>query len=567
MRLVLVGQAEGRPVRLDLAEGTNRVDRACLRAAGLTAVSVSRSHAEIECRAGRAVLRDLGSSNGTWADGELVTAERPIEPGTRLRFGEIELVLADADDDPPPSPHPAAPSLAPAGSVFATASLGWDEIRTTAPRPDTPDSALVRVLAAAGETLVVSRPLDETLARLLDLTARIVTARRTLILLCEDGDPAPRIRAARPAIAAGEALALSHTLVQTVLDESRALLVTDVQDDERFREQESIVQLRLRSAMVAPLFDNTRVIGLLYADSDDPRAAYNLEHLRVFSFLANLAAIKITNTRLEEVERERERLRQELGVAALIQRRLLPADLPAVAGYEFHALQVPCHEVGGDLYEAAALPDGRIVLAVGDVSGKGIGAALLMANVMASLRILYQEPPDVQRWIDRIHRQLLLSSDATHFATLFLALVDPAAHRLVYASAGHDPALVAAPGRAVRELGATGLPAGMLAGAAYEAGAVDLAPGELVAIYTDGLREAARAEVPAAPRESAPAGARGRGSGEEEIFGAERIADALSRREGRSLAEIATGIFTDVTEFTGAVGYEDDATLLLVRRT
>jgi sigma-B regulation protein RsbU (phosphoserine phosphatase) len=133
-----------------------------------------------------------------------------------------------------------------------------------------------------------------------------------------------------------------------------------------------------------------------------------------------------------------------------------------------------------------------------------------------------------------------------HFVTLFLGLLDPSAHRLEYVSAGHDPAIVLGAGDEVRELGATGLPAGMMPGATYQAGAIEIPPGGLVAVYSDGIREAMQ--------------------GDEEIFGVERIAAGLTRRRRGALAEIADGIFADVSEFTGAATYEDDATLLLLRR-
>ncbi len=554
MQLVLIGESEGRAVRIPLVAGVNRIDRGCFRSAGLRAPSVSRCHAEIELNPSGAAIRDLGSSNGTWVDGELVLAERPVAPGARLRFGDVELALVDeaaeGEGHGPTFQRAAAAHgrtpLAQADNVRATESISWDEVRSAIGRAETGDRALIRALSEASETLVAPDPLEGTLARLLDLVHQTINARRVLILLSEEGDPEPRIRAARPPVGPGETLVLSHTLVRTVLEESRALLLADTSTDERFRDQRSIVQLHLRSAMVAPLFDNTRVIGLLYADSDDPRVTFDRDQLRVFSLLANLTAVKITNTRLQEAERERELLVQQLHVAAEIQRHLLPETLPAVAGYELCARQIPCYEVGGDLYEAAALPDGRVLLAVGDVSGKGIGAALLMFNVMACLRVLSQEPPDLRSWIQRIHRQVLQSSDAMHFATLFLALLDPVAHRLEYASAGHDPVIVLGPGDTVQQLGATGVPAGMLPGVTFGIAAVDLPPGSLVAISTDGIREASRSD--------------------EEIYGSERIAAELARQRANPLPDVAAALLADVCSFTGAAAYDDDATLLLLRR-
>jgi len=557
MKLALIGQTEGHAIRIALTEGVNPLHRARLREAGARAPSVSRQHAEIEVGAGRIVIRDLGSSNGTWVMDELLHAERRVEPGMRIRLGDVELVLVDeehpdawvspggaAGSSPAAAPGPM--NLAPADEVSATDSLSWEELRTPSAEARGGNEALIGALSEAGEALVVPRSLDEVLARMLDLVQRVVPARRILLLLSEEGEAEPRIRAARPAVEAGEKLILSRSLVRAVLEQRCALLLADTMSDARFKDQQSIVQLHVRSAMVAPLFDNTRVIGLLYADSADPRVLFDRDQLRVFSLLANLTAVKISNTRLQEVEREQERLAQQVHVAAMLQRRLLPESLPAVPGYEICARQIPCYEVGGDLYEAALLPDGRVILAVGDVTGKGIGAALLMSNAMACLRVLYQEPPDLKRWIDRFHRQLLQACDELHFVTLFLGLLDPVAHRLEYISAGHDPAIVLGSGSDVRELAATGLPAGMMLGATYQAGAIDIPAGGLMAVYSDGIREAMRDD--------------------DEIFGVERIAAGLARRRSCPLIEVADGIFADVNAFTGAAAYDDDATLLLLRR-
>ncbi len=556
MKLALIGQAEGQAIRLALAEGVNPIHRARFREAGIRAPSVSRQHAEIEVAGARIVIRDLGSSNGTWVEDELLHAEHPVGPGQRIRLGDVELVLVD--EDRPcvevgrgraaglPAAEAGVTILAPPDEVSATDSLSWEEIRTARAQVRGGNEALIGALSEAGEALVVPRALDEVLERMLDLVQQVVTARRILLLLSEEGQPEPRIHAARPAVAAGEKLILSRTLVRAVLEQRCALLLADTMSDERFKDQQSIVQLHLRSAMVAPLFDNTRVIGLLYADSADPNVLFDRDQLRVFSLLANLTAVKISNTRLQEIEREKERLAQQVHVAAMVQRRLLPEDLPQVPGYELCARQIPCYEVGGDLYEAALLAGGRLVLAVGDVTGKGIGAALLMSSAMACLRALYQEPPDPRRWIHRIHGQMLQACDELHFVTLFLGLLDPVAHRLEYVSAGHDPAIVLGSADDVRELSATGLPAGMLPGATYQAGAIDIPPRGLVAIYSDGIREAMGSD--------------------EEIFGVERIAAGLARRRACPLAEVAEGIFADVHAFTGSAAYDDDATMLLLRR-
>jgi sigma-B regulation protein RsbU (phosphoserine phosphatase) len=366
-------------------------------------------------------------------------------------------------------------------------------------------------------------------------------------LLTDTPDGSPVIRAARPeGQPASEQLILSHTIVATVLHDRQALLLNDVQSDPRFAAQQSIIAQNLRSAMVAPLFDNQQVIGLLYADSDDPRAFYDRDQLRAFTLLANLIAVKITNARLLESQREKERMEQEVAAAANVQQALLRGTLPQIPGYELAVRQVPCFEVGGDLYDVTPLEDGRIALVVGDVTGKGMGAALLMSNVLAGLRVLYQENALPSVLASRLDRQLLRSSDETHYVTLFLGLLDPQTHVLEYVNAGHNPPLLFSEGDRADTLDATGVPLGLLAGSHFSMGRVVLPPGGLLCVFSDGIPEAMVGE---------------------DLYGDERLIEGLCSRRTLPLAQIVQGTFDDLAAFVGEEQrLSDDVTLLLLRR-
>jgi sigma-B regulation protein RsbU (phosphoserine phosphatase) len=228
-----------------------------------------------------------------------------------------------------------------------------------------------------------------------------------------------------------------------------------------------------------------------------------------------------------------------------VQRNLLPARLPQVDGYEFAARQIPCGEVAGDLYDAITLPDGRLAVAVGDVSGKGLGAALLMAGTIAGLRILLQEQLHLAACVERLHRQILQSSEATRFVTLFLGLLDPASGRLEYVNAGHNPPWLLAPGSAPATLDATGLPLGLIPGATYTTASVTLPPGGLLCVYSDGISEAASGD---------------------ELYGDERLLTSVQRRATEPASDQLEGILADLRAFLGSGCADDDMTLLLVRR-
>jgi serine phosphatase RsbU (regulator of sigma subunit) len=549
---VLTGEVAGQPFRVTLEPGRHRIGRGSENDVDLASRSVSRQHAEILIEPDRIQLRDLGSSNGTWANGRPVSDLVEIRGGDRIRFGDMELTLLAEGQTLPEGPatisglHTPEVSLSGPGEVSTQERLSWETASGEGGDAPALDQALFRAVTEAGQILVVPRPLAETFETVLGIVERVVPARRILLLLTDTPDGTPAIRAARPATGlTDEKLILSQTIIATVLRDREALLLNDVQSDPRYGVQESIILQRVRSAMVAPLFDNTQVIGLLYADSGDPRIHYDRNQLRAFTLLANLIAIKITNTRLLETEREKERMEQEIAAATKVQQSLLPRNLPCIAGYEILARQIPCHEVAGDLYDVAQLADGRVMIAVGDVTGKGMPAALLMSNAIACLRVLYPEGLPLVTLADRMHRELLESSDETHFVTLFVGVLDPRTHRIEYVNAGHNAPLLICGDATPINLGPTGMPLGLLPGATYETASVDLPPGCLLCVFSDGIPEAAVGE---------------------EFYGEERFFDSARKRSRQPFDEIADGIFADLRAFLGEHALGDDVTLLMLRR-
>ncbi len=539
--------ATGLSPRFALSEGVHPVGRDPGSALILTDPSVSRRHAEISVAAGSATIRDLGSRNGTWINEQRIDEPVALRPGDRIRFGTVRLWVADAartnSATVPPAPSPegtrsSADLLSDEGGVRT-----FRRLETGASK--SPESKLLKVVTDAGRLLLGHQPLADVYETVLDLIGRVVEARRILILLSDrEGEP-PMVRAARPAAGAGQPILLSRTLMDTVLGGRESLIILDAQTDERFRMQQSIIKQEVHAALVAPLFDQERVIGLVYADSSDPRVVYDEEQLRVLSLLANLIAVKITTTRLLEAQQEMERIEQELATAARIQRSLLPALLPDQPGYEIRAFQEPCRHVGGDLYDVARLDDGRVLLVLGDVCGKGMGAALLMANVLASLRLLAEEGLPLVTMVERLHRQMMRTADPMRFVTLFLARLDPRFHCLEYVNAGHPQPLLCLSNGEVRELETTGPPVGLLEDMPFGVAELELPPDALLCAVSDGIPEAQVGE---------------------EFFGDDRLRAAITSRAGRTLAEIEAGLKADLAGFLAGEPASDDITLLLIRR-
>ena len=244
------------------------------------------------------------------------------------------------------------------------------------------------------------------------------------------------------------------------------------------------------------------------------------------------------------VLRERDALEREMNVAREVQRELLPRAAPRFEGLEVAGVCRPAIAVGGDYYDYLQHADGRPGLVIADISGKGVPAALLMASLQASVRSLFSTVADPGQHHARLNDALCRSSSSARYATAFLADFDPATRRLTYSNAGHLPALVIRGGQTLRcEEG--GLPIGLFEGVTYATGALTLAPGDLLALFTDGVTEA-----------PAPSG---------EEFGADRLAGLLRAHLDRPLDSALEAVLDALRGWSGPAAPHDDVTLVLAR--
>lgn len=247
---------------------------------------------------------------------------------------------------------------------------------------------------------------------------------------------------------------------------------------------------------------------------------------------------------------ERKQIERELALAASIQQNLFPAALPAITGYGLAAMNRPARLVGGDYYDAlavsAARPGGRYVFCVADVSGKGVAASLLMSNIQATLRALLGTEASLAGLAHRINDLLYSSTPGNKYATAVLLATDPDTGDSHYVSAGHAEAVVIARCGAVRRFGATGLALGLFPGASYDEQRFVVEPGDVVALYSDGISEAQN------------------GAGEE--YGAERLIESLRRHAPSGASQILQGAIADLDAFVGGAPQHDDITLLVVKR-
>jgi len=256
-------------------------------------------------------------------------------------------------------------------------------------------------------------------------------------------------------------------------------------------------------------------------------------------------AYELTQQRLDKELRERERFEQELRVARRIQQALLPEELPLLENWDIVPYYRPAREVGGDFYDFLPLSDGGVGFIIGDVSGKGIAAALVMANTQSVLRAVAQGSTTPGGLLAQVNEVLVAYIPSNMFVTCFFGILDPGSGRLTYANAGHNPPFRQHDGEATT-LFATGMPLGLMPGMPYDEKETMLRPGDGVLFYSDGLLEAHNPE--------------------REMLGSSRLRDLV--REHVSDAEhLTAGVLEALGRFTGeAWEQEDDITLVTLQR-
>jgi len=288
------------------------------------------------------------------------------------------------------------------------------------------------------------------------------------------------------------------------------------------------------------------VLAVADKESRDGRVLdFTATDARLLSLFANQAAAAIETARLHREAIEKERIERELELAATIQKQILPRDLPAVAGLEIAAKNVPTRQVGGDYFDFFPLSRGRLAFLVSDVSGKGVPAALLVSTVHAAVHLQIDEAKTVADLIGRVDRHLQRYAATRKFLTCFFGLLEPDTGTLRYVSAGHNPALLRRAAGEVVQLKATGVPLGMFPNASWKEETITLCRGDLLCVYSDGVTEAQNAA--------------------EEEFGLDRLSNALSSHAALAPDALCREIFDEVEAFVADAPQYDDETLLLTR--
>jgi len=544
----LTGTDGTRLYDFDLSAGRCTVGRSSDNLIHIPDKTVSRNHAVIEVAPSgdRVFVTDSNSHNGTTVNGVRISSRVELKPGDRVMFGRIDFKLRQANQLDSSQPRSTATLLAesdPEKSVFLSIN---EALRPLPPKvTDLPE--LFPTLSEMARLAIVSEPQDVMLQRSLALVNKVIPAERLAVLMTrEDSD---EIYVAATLLPSGKdpgTFKLSRTIANEMITEKNAILIGDPKQDERFAQQESIIMSDMSSAMAVPLFDEGQVLGILYVDTSNPIQRYNDDFLRLLATFGNIIASRLLNYELLHEREEKKIYDAELRRATLIQQNLLPKEKLEVSGYSVCAFQQQCRAVGGDLYDTATLSDGRVVLLLADVSGKGMGAALLMANIMASFRILYNVTEfSLGDVVNLVSLQLYNSSAAADFATLFVGVLDPIAHELSYINAGHNPPLLVREDGTLEHLEASGTMIGAFDMGSWAETKTTMNLNDLLVVFTDGVTEAEHGE---------------------EQYSDERLEKAILGWAELGPEELISKLMADIEGFVGDSPRSDDITVLAVKR-
>lgn len=419
--------------------------------------------------------------------------------------------------------------------------------------PESEESGLrveYKMLLEAVRTIASSLDLDTVLKRLLYLSNELLGFDYcTILLIGEDGsrlDVAARYGYPDSIVQKLE-LAVGRGVTGRVAESGTALIVPDVTAEERY-----LAGLRgARSELVVPIRFEERVIGVV--DVQSPKVgAFTERDRESLTALADVASVAITNARnhaevvrSHEKEAKRTQLERQLNLGRVIQERLLPGRDPAVSGYEIAGMNLPSETISGDYFDYTELPFGNVGIAVADVSGKGVPAALLAASLQAMLRAHAENVYSIAAIIERVNHTLYRTTSEENFATLFYGVFDPDGY-LTYVNAGHNPPIVLRHDGRTQRLTAGGPLLGMFDTQAYSEGRVELHANDYVIMYTDGVSEASRGDAE---------------------FGETGIVDTAMRVIGAPPRVVASVLITEAASFSRLGSRpNDDMTVVVASR-
>jgi len=523
--------------------------------------NISRQHARLVRSGSEHYLEDLDSTNGTFLNGKRVRTRTKLRDHDLIRVYDVTLLFRDSLEPEAPAAKVRDAGSAGVGASDQAAGMTTETLEPAAARiDDLRRNVGVNAYEKLRTVLEINRPLgsslniDLVLPKILDsLITVFPQTDRAYILFPNEDTGELQVRGEKRkdegTMITSSLGPISQTIANRVLSCGEAILNADGLDDNQFPVSDSVLDFPIRSMMCAPLIGPMqKPLGIIYVDTNDPYERFHEDDLEVLLSLAATAGQAVEYARTHEAQLRMDRRQRELATAKQVQLHFLPQSRPRVSGYRFFEFYNSAEEVGGDYYGYLPLADGRLAITLGDVSGKGITAALIMARLCSEVR--YRLVSAATPWdaVNELNQELCRPENEAWFVTFVLCVLDPQRHEAMSINAGHMPPILRrfVDGE-VREIGdeLAGPPLGCDAAVHYRPFRVQLDAGDALLMYTDGINEAMNPD--------------------RRVFGSKRVRQVL-RSGPKPVDELCQSLLTEVRQFTQGQPQNDDICLVGIQR-
>jgi serine phosphatase RsbU (regulator of sigma subunit)/pSer/pThr/pTyr-binding forkhead associated (FHA) protein len=538
MLQVVRGKDVGR--EYDLHEDEILVGRGQTCGIAIIEPTVSRQHARLVLEGETYVIEDLNSRHHTFVNGSRIDGPVPLKHQDRITIGDTVFAFH--------APQPVAKEKTEhrATTLLETIDLAGTGESTVRANAEAKLRAILQITQALGRTL----ELDALLPKMLDGLFQVFPqADRALVLLLDGDRLVPT--AGKHRLGREHGLDYSKTIVQRAIADRQAILSEDAVEDERFPQAQSIQSVQIRSVMCVPLLSRDgNALGVIQLDTQRRGVKFNADDVHILASVACQASVSIEYAQLHGEMLKQAKLQKEMDIAHDVQHSFLPTATPELEGYEFWAYYLAAGKVGGDYYDFLHLPNGNLAALLGDVSGKGVPAALLMAKASAVCKVsLLNHADHLDKAMNAINQEICDASVDASFLTLVLCVINPRTHEITIANAGHMSPMLFRGDGSINEPADTdirGYPLGIVRDSGYKTVSTTLAPGESVVLFSDGISEAMDSQ--------------------EELYSIDRIREQLEGMEGKGPAEIGQALLEDVRRHGGDCEQSDDISLVVFQR-
>lgn len=530
----------------------------------------SRFHAQIIKKNDNFLIKDLDSANGTFLNSHKIEKESELKNGDIVIIGKTEIEFIDINikdininelsdnyelefytntDINAISQTTVQQILSLIDNKnYKNESLELSALTNVWNKYSTETKQdLLRIICNVGIALLPHTSIEDTLRIIMESVFDAIPAERGFLFLKEREDLKCKLALDSKKNELNMSnIKLSNSIIQKVMEECNSVISYDAMKDPRFKEKKSVMLRKIRSVMAVPLYATEEVLGMIYVDNPIDNK-FNQDNLMVLSTIASVASIKIENHNMLNKLFERKRIEEELKLAAEIQLKLQPSFSPTINGWDIAGKSIQCYAIGGDYYDFIEDNESnKIIIALGDVSGKGIAAALLMSSLHTAVSIRAKVKDNLSKIISEINKYIFNNTPPNKFATLFYSELDYNNNILNYCNAGNNPPLLIKQDGEIIKLSTGGIPIGIDPDYIYLVDSIIFNKGDILVIYSDGITEAINEE--------------------EQEFGEMRLIDLILQNRNEKSLEIINKIYKAINNYSGSVSQQDDMTIIIIAK-